>query len=238
MIAAFPHVARDGAVAVVTLDRPPVNALRFADYVTLAAALRGLGDDPALGCIVLTGAGSRAFIGGHDLAELAALTAETAAERLPLARDLHAALVTSKIPLVAALNGAAIGNGLAIAALCDTRIASSAARFALPEIKRGVIGGAAAISRLVPDGHLRRLVLTGETIDAAQALAIGLVDEVCAPEQVLARATALAAAIAGNDRDALQLLRPALPRLRDLPYLDAYALECELTARLRQTARG
>lgn len=101
------------------------------------------------------------------------------------------------------------------------------------EIKRGVIGGAAAIARLVPDGFLRRFVLTGEKIDASRALQIGLVDEVCEIQEVVPRAVAIAMQVAENRPEALRLLRPALPHLRRLPYSDAYSLECQLSKRLR-----
>lgn len=224
---------RRDRVTIFWIGRPPVNALRFSDYADLARLLRALDAAGDASCVVLAGEGTRAFIGGHDLNEFAAMTPADLEAMLPLAQDLHKALIEAKLPIIAAVTGAAIGNGLAIAALCDYRIAAKSATFSLPEIKRGVIGGAAAIARLVPDGVMRRLVLTGEKIDAAHALEIGLVDEVGEFHDVVPRGISLAMQIASNRPEALRLLRPALPALRQLPYLEAYALECRLSQQLR-----
>jgi enoyl-CoA hydratase len=227
------RVERRERLAILRIDRPPVNALRFSDYASLARLLREV-DAETLSCIVLTGAGTRAFIGGHDLNEFAAMTADELESLLPAAQELHRAIVENHTPIVAAINGAAIGNGLAVAALCDYRIAASTAVFSLPEIKRGVIGGAAAIARLVSDGAMRRFVLTGERVDASHALSIGLIDETCMPEEVMDRALLLAKQISANRPEALRLLRPSLPRLHQLPYMEAYALECKLSEELRR----
>jgi len=230
------RVSADGnGIVRIAFDRPPVHALRFEDYAELHAVLLGLEADRLVRCIILRGTGERVFQGGHDLAEFASITREGLEQGLVDARRLHITLGTLSVPLIASMNGAAVGNGLAMAALCDYRIAASSAVFSLPEIRRGVFGGAAAVGRLVSRGWLRRLVLTGEKIDANTACRIGLVDEVTEIQDLDTRTDQLAESIAASPPEAVRSLRRILLRIETEPYLNAYDLERDLTLGSRKS---
>ncbi|HVB49034.1 MAG TPA: enoyl-CoA hydratase [Burkholderiales bacterium] len=173
---------RAGAlVARLTIERPEKrNALGRAALAELADALRGISADSSVRAVVLTGAGEQAFAGGADVAELAALDASSAREFITRVHEACAALRECPVPVVARVNGIALGVGLELAAACDLRIAAQGARFGMPEVRLGVpsVVEAALLPRLVGAGRARWLVLTGETIDAREALAWGLVERV------------------------------------------------------------
>lgn len=220
-------------VAVVTIARPPVNALRFQDYRALRRLLTALEHDGRTRCIVLTGSGSRAFVGGHDVNEFVEFSHTDALESLLDPRLLFETLHRLAIPVIAALNGPAVGSGLAISAFCDIRIATPDAFLALPEVDRGVLGGAKALMRMVPAGTARLMMLTGQRLSADEALALGAYQKIVAPEALLDEALAIAATIAAKDERAIRMVRPAMNEIEAMTEGDAYAYECTLTARMR-----
>jgi len=173
---------RAGAlVARLTIERPEKrNALGRAALAELADALRGISADSSVRAVVLTGAGEQAFAAGADVAELAALDASSAREFITRVHEACAALRECPVPVIARVNGIALGAGLELAAACDLRIAAEGARFGMPEVRLGIpsVVEAALLPRLVGAGRARWLVLTGETIDARAALAWGLVERV------------------------------------------------------------
>lgn len=230
------RVRTEGRVAVVEITRPPVNALCFDAYDELRAVFEQLSCDPGLSAVVLTGAGDRAFCAGHDVREFVTLTPESAHAQLPRVRAAFDAVQECAVPVVAAVNGAAIGAGLALASLSDIRLASTTAVFALPEIDVGVLGSASHLMRLVPQGTARLLALTGRRLGAQEALGLGLVEQVHPPEDLLAAAMAVAQEIAGKSPAAVRFCKQALNQLEGLDVQAGYALECELTALLRQGA--
>jgi E-phenylitaconyl-CoA hydratase len=224
-------VSRRGAVATITLNRPDRrNAIDQAMRDGLAAALDALDADEAVRIVVLTGAGP-AFCAGVDLAEG---TPAGATARPPVAAPLWA----FRKPVLAAINGPAIGGGLELALACDIRIAATSAQLGLTEVRIGSLpgsGGTQLLPRLVGAGNAARMVLTGERIDAAEALRIGLVSAVVADEALAGAATAMADTIAENAPLSLVAAKQALRAALDLPFAEGQALERSLWAELAAT---
>ena len=177
----------EGRVARVTVSNPArLNVLGLAALRELAAALQALAGDDGLRVVVLAGEGETAFIGGADIAELAGLDRPGARGVITALFGVCEAIRTLPVPVVARLQGWTIGAGLAIAAACDLRVAAQGALFAMPDVRMGFpsVAEAALLPRLIGWGRTRRLLLTGEPIDAATALAWGLVEEVVPPEEL------------------------------------------------------
>lgn len=172
------HIEDHGAVRVLRMDRPPANATGWALRLALQAALDEAGANPGVGMLVLTGTG-RFFSAGADIAELGT-PENTMAPRL---RDLCNSFEASLKPVLAAINGFAYGGGCELALACASRIVAPDARIALPEVKLGLIpgaGGTQRLPKLVGRTAAREMILTGESIDAARAVAIGLADSMAA----------------------------------------------------------
>lgn len=196
-------------VAVVTLSRPAVhNALNDRLVAEFREVLTGLEDDDAVGAVVLTGAGSRAFAAGADIAEVSRYTAHTALHS-SMQRAFDAVEDFPK-PTIAAVNGLALGGGCELAMACDIRIASTAARFGLPETALGVLpgaGGTQRLARLVGTGRAVELILTGRWVDAVEAREIGLVTSVVPPEELAGAARATAEQILARGPLAVRLAK-------------------------------
>jgi enoyl-CoA hydratase/carnithine racemase len=191
-----------GPVAYVTLNRPKVlNALNTPTWKELRAAFEDVRDDPAVRGAILTGAGDRAFIAGADISELAQVTAASAEQSSRLGQNVLDLIETLGKPVVAAVNGFALGGGCETAMACTIRIAAESAKFGQPEVKLGLPpggGGTQRLPRLVGRGRALQLILTGEVIDAREAWRIGLVNEVVPPADLLARAEAILGQIFAN----------------------------------------
>jgi enoyl-CoA hydratase/carnithine racemase len=182
---------KKGPIAYVTLNRPKVlNALNKATINELRSALENARDDSAVRGVILTGAGEKAFAAGADIAEVAnntAVEAEAATRRGQALTDLIENLGK---PVIAAVNGFALGGGCELAMACSIRIAAESAKFGQPEVKLGVMpgyGGTQRMPRLIGKGRALKLILSGEIIDAAEAYRIGLVDELEPDAHVVAR---------------------------------------------------
>ncbi|MFO1536053.1 MAG: enoyl-CoA hydratase/isomerase family protein [Thermoplasmatota archaeon] len=220
----------DGRVRVLTLNRPAArNALDAATRTELIQCLQEAENDAGVGAVVLTGAGT-AFAAGADLREL---LARSSAEQEAFLQPPHVYGIVEGLrkPVVAALNGHALGAGLELATACDLRVCSAAAKLGQPEVNLALIpggGGTQRLVRLVGHGAATRLVLTGDAIDAAEALRIGLVDEVVPAEAVLPRAVGIATAMARHDPEAVAAAKRALAAARDLPYREGLAKETSL----------
>ncbi|MFL6704438.1 MAG: enoyl-CoA hydratase-related protein [Paraburkholderia graminis] len=225
---------RDG-VAIVTLDRPPVNALTLALYAEIADLFEGLGKEMDVHCAVFTGAGRRAFCAGLDLDEFLRATPEEDPARAAIVRRTFSSVYRCAIPVIAAINGPALGAGSVLATVCDVRIASSAARFGTPEINVGRCGGAAHHGRLIPQGALRRMYFTGEPISAQEAFRLGLVDEVVEPDEVMPAALTLAAKIAKKSPLGLRYAKQALNDIESMPLEAGYEHEQGFSTRLMYT---
>jgi enoyl-CoA hydratase len=225
-------VDRDGPVVQMTLNRPKVlNALNRALFAELDAALDVIGGDASVRAVILTGSGEKAFAAGADIQELAAVSG-IEGQRLALeGQRVFSKMETLGVPVIAAVNGFALGGGCELAMAATIRIASETAKLGQPEVKLGLLpgyGGTQRLPRLVGKGAALKLLLTGEMISAAEALRIGLVDEVVPAGELMPRAKALAAAIAGMAPIAVRQCLAAVHGGYDLPLDEALAHEAAL----------
>lgn len=206
----------DGPVASIRLNRPEKrNALSSGVAEALAAAVAGLDDGTRV--VVLAGAGP-CFCAGADVSEMAGLDPASAEAFI---RGLHRAIAAVRdcpVPVVAAVHGACVGAGLELIAGCDARVASESARFAMPEVQVGIpsVIEAALLPALIGRGRTSRLLLTGETIDAATAERWGLVEELVPDDRLVAAARAVADAIAAADPAAIRAQKALMRRWEDL----------------------
>lgn len=208
----------EGHVAVITLNRPHRrNALNYQAYDELEAAFRAASADPQVRCVVVTGA-DPAFCSGDDVAEIMAgpkAVSASAAPREPSPTPAAMAALECAKPVIAAVNGAAVGWGMELALFADIRLASDRARFGELFVKRGLVcdvGGFYRLPSVVGPAKAAELLYTGDVIDAAEALRIGLVSGLVPHEQLLERALALAGRIAANPPLAVQALKAGLSR--------------------------
>jgi enoyl-CoA hydratase len=189
-------------LAIVTLDRPEVlNALNARTLDELDSAFGDLAHDPSVRVILLAGAGDRAFAAGADIRELETLSAKDGHAFALRGQGLFRRIETLRKPVIACLQGFALGGGCELAMACTLRLAADNARLGQPEVKLGILcgyGGTQRLPRLVGRGAALKLLLTGAVIDAHEALRIGLVDEVVPAGQLMQRAEALALEIAAN----------------------------------------
>jgi enoyl-CoA hydratase len=223
---------RDGALALVTVNRPDkLNALNAATLGELEGVLHELRDDERAHVVVVTGAGEKAFVAGADIGELAKLDALSGRETARRGQRVFRALELFPKPVIAAVNGFALGGGCELALACHMRLASENASFGLPEVGLGVIpgyGGTQRLSRLVGSGRALELVLSGARISAEEAHRIGLVNRVVPQEKLLDETRALAAAILKNGPVAVRVALEAVQRGLDMPLDEALAFEASL----------
>jgi enoyl-CoA hydratase len=209
-------VARDGAVAVVTIDRQDaLNALDVATLTELRDRLLELAGADDVRALVLTGAGEKAFVAGADIKYMSGLDPDGAKGWGALGHEAGRLLETMPKPTIAAINGFALGGGCELALACDIRYASSRAKLGQPEINLGIVpgwGGTQRLARVCGVGVAKELIFTGRTVDAEEALRIGLVNAIADPvlERALETARALAAKSAGALALAKQLCNLAL----------------------------
>ncbi|HEX3469384.1 MAG TPA: enoyl-CoA hydratase-related protein [Candidatus Elarobacter sp.] len=231
---------RDGAVATVRLNRPNVlNALNLRMLDELAATFAQLDADAAVRAVILTGTGPKAFAAGADIAELNALPSARAAEAQALkGQALTRAIERMQAPVIAAVNGFALGGGCELAMACDIRIASENARFGQPEVNLGLLpgyGGTQRTARLVGEGMAMYLCLTGEMIDAQEALRAGLVQRVVAFDDLATEANRIAALIASKAPLAVAAAKRAVAAAGSLALDDGLAVEAMLFGRMVTT---
>jgi enoyl-CoA hydratase len=214
----------DGAVAVVTIDHPPVNALSASLLEELEEEIERLDADDAVRVMILEGAGDKAFVAGADISEFPSLRdAVEEAHEQGSARGIQklgARMDTARTPFVAAIHGFCLGGGLELAMCCDIRVATASARLGQPEIKLGLIpggGGTQRLPRLVGLGRAMLLNLTGDFVDASTAYDWGLVDKVVPDEGLHDAALEIAHTIAERSPHAVAVLRELARTTRDLP---------------------
>ena len=224
------EVLRHGPLATLRLNRPErLNAVNRALIEDVIAALDALETDPTVRAVVLTGAG-RGFCAGADLAERATLDERAVQAHRRRVVALFDRVARCEKPIVAAVNGAAYGGGAELALLCDLVVAAETAVFRFPEVALGIIPGGGGCYTLVQAvGKLRakELVLTARNVAAAEALTLGLANGVVPPEQLLAEAQALAAAIATNAPIAVRQAKRALDFAADHDFASSLAFEAE-----------
>jgi enoyl-CoA hydratase len=209
-----------GGLARLTIDNASkLNSLNRALMAEIIEAADGLSADPQLRLVVLTGAGERAFVGGADIGEIAALDRESARDFITLVHRCCDAFRRLPVPVIARIDGYALGAGLELAAACDLRVASGRALFGMPEVRIGIpsVVEAALLPKLIGHGRARRLLLTGETIGAAEALAWGLVDVVAPPEALDEAVETLAGPILAAGPNAIRLQKSLILDWEELP---------------------
>lgn len=228
-----------GAVAVITVNRPDkLNALNAETVGELRTALERVADDDAIRAVILTGAGEKSFVAGADIAELAQMTPLSGIGVSRQGQDAFRFLETMRKPVIAAVNGFALGGGLELALACHFRIASENAKFGLPEVKLGIIpgyGGTVRLPRVVGRGRALEMMLTGEMIDAQEAYRIGLVNRVYPQSELVGAAEQMANKIAGNGPVAVALAIEAVDNGYHSSTEDALRLESNLFGLLAST---
>lgn len=222
-------VERDGAVAVVTINRPKVlNALNTQTISEIERVMRDLQQDDAVRAIVLTGAGEKSFVAGADINELAVLSPAQGQQHGRRGQAVFDLIERLGKPVVAAINGFALGGGCELAMACTLRIAADSARFGQPEINLGIIPGYAGsqrLPRLVGKGRALEILLTGDMVGAARAYEIGLVNRVVPAADLLAEAKKLAAALASKAPVAARYIIEAVNHGMEMSLADAQVLE-------------
>lgn len=222
-------------IAIVTLNKQPVNALTSKLYEELGDTFATLGGNASVNCVILRSASSRAFCAGKDLKEFLAARVEDDPANAAIVRRTFSAILNCAVPTIAEVNGPALGAGAVIASVCDIRVASRSATFALPEINVGRCGGGAHLGRLIPQGALRRMFFTGQPIDAAEAYRIGLVDQLVEPGELQAETLKLATTIAAKAPLGLRIGKQALRDAESLPLEEGYAREQRYSTELMHT---
>lgn len=222
----------ESGVAVLTVQRPQrLNALDVRTIDEIGQAILDIQRDAAIRCVILTGAGDKAFVAGADVHEIARDTPEGARQRAIDAQQVFDRLEHLGKPVIAAVNGFALGGGCELAMACTLRIAADTARFGQPEINLGLIPGFAGtqrLPRLVGKTKAMELILTGNPVTAAEALAIGLVNRVVPAGELMKAARALAAELAAKPPIALRYAIEAINRGLEMPFADACRFEAGL----------
>lgn len=217
-------------VALVTIDRPPVNAMSLDAHRELLATLRALREDASVRCVVLTAAGERAFVAGGDVGELGALDPASALERTRVVRDVFDAIRRNPVPVVGAINGPALGGGLVMAAQCDVIVAVETATFGLPEIDVGVMGGTKHLARIVPEKVMRWMALSGKRVTAAYLERLGVLQQVVPRERLLETALDVADVICAKSPAAVRLMKEVMNLTEHMPLDEGYHVETYATA--------
>lgn len=232
-------VERADRIATLTVNRPErLNALNADTVDEIDRALRELAGDDHVGGIIITGAGEKAFVAGADIDELSRMGPIEGVSISRAGQDAFRFIETLGKPVVAAVNGYALGGGLELALACHVRLASEAARFGLPEVKLGIIpgyGGTVRLPRLVGRGRALEMILTGEMIDADEAHRIGLVNRVVAADRLAEEARALLGTVLANGPVAIRLALEAVNHGLESSTEDALALESNLFGLLATT---
>ena len=233
-------VEKNGRVATLTLNRPDaMNAINMQMRSELRQALEALRRDVDIGAVVLTGVGEKAFSAGMDLREFAKANADVPVAEMKRYRwENNEGISAFDKPIIAAVNGLAIGGGVELALLCDLTFASEAASFAFGEVKRGLMpgnGGTQRLSRRVGTARALDMILTGRTVSAQEALAMGLIEYVVPPKDLLENAIQLAEQMAANAPIAVRSAKAAVHRGADLSLADGLRLEQDLASFLYTT---
>ena len=221
---AHPHVL------LVTLDKPPVNVLTEDIQEQLRKICDGIRERHDVRCMIITGGGDNAFIGGGDVRYLATRDADTVLQRSAVAHQTFQSLRNCVVPVIAAVNASAIGSGVCVAASCDIVVASEKARFALPEIDVGAMGGGRQLLEHMPDKVMRYMVMTGDRVDAHYMEKHGFVHQVVAQHQVLEAAYRIADRIAGKSPHLMRLKKQAVQLTGTMTLAEGFTVEQLLSA--------
>ncbi|MBA3331321.1 MAG: enoyl-CoA hydratase/isomerase family protein [Actinobacteria bacterium] len=241
-MADFVKVERTGAVGIVTIDHPPVNALSAQVIAEIEAAVDELEANPDVRALVLCGAGERAFIAGADISEFPSLDEGVAEEGSARGvQKLADHLESLTKPVIAAIHGFCLGGGLETALGCDIRIAAEDAKLGQPEIKLGLLpggGGTQRLPRVVGPGRALLMNLGGEPISGAQAYEWGVVEQVVPREGLMEAALAVARTLAERSPHAVAQIKRLARETRDGPLSEGLKLEAEAFARCLASEDG
>jgi enoyl-CoA hydratase len=233
-------VERDGAVATITINRPKVlNALSMATLDELRRAILALRHDAAVRVVIVTGAGDKSFVAGADINELSSQTPVGGREHARSGQHVFDLIERMGKPVIAAINGYALGGGCELAMACTIRIAADTAKLGQPEINLGIIpgyGGTQRLSRLVGRGRALELLLTGDQITAAEAHRLGLVNRVVTAANLMGEARKLAHALAAKAPVAMRYIIDAVNDGLDMALADGEVLEATLFGLVATTA--
>lgn len=223
---------KEGSIGLLTINRPKVlNALNRATMTEIRQVVGKIATDPEVAVLIITGAGEKSFVAGADISEMRTLSALEGRAWSKFSQATFNALENLPQPVIAAVNGYALGGGCELAMSCDIRIASEKAKFGQPEVLLGVIAafaGTQRLPRLVGKGRAKELLFTGDQIDAAEACRIGLVNKVVPAGELLTAAKALAAKIISRGPVAVQLCKAAVNEGLDMDLKSAQAYEAEV----------
>lgn len=226
------HIAE--RIATITINRPKnLNSLTEEVFTDLSKTINDLAGNEEVAVIILTGAGEKAFVAGGDITAMVEATPEWARNFALLAQGVLNRIEHSPKPVIAAVNGYALGGGCELAMACDIRIASETALFGQPEVKLGIIPGFAGtqrLSRLVGKGKAKEIIFTGEMLDAEEACRIGLVNKVVPADQLMDAAREMAAVIARRSRTAVRLSKEAIDNGLEMDSGRAERYEADLFA--------
>ncbi len=219
-------------IATVTINRPDkLNALNAAAKAELRELFTALKSDPSVDVVIISGAGEKAFVAGTDIKELTELNGKTGKEFSGSGQEVFDMIEELGKPVIAAVNGYALGGGCELALACHIRIASEKARFGQPEVTLGIIpgyGGTQRLARLIGRGRAMEMILTGVQVDAAEALRIGLVNKVVPPADLMPRAVTMAQVIASFGQTAIRMALKAVNATQNMGLGEGQKLEAAL----------
>lgn len=221
---------KENGVAIITLNRPPMNPLNSQVFRELDQAADELQADDAVKAVIITGAGDRAFAAGADITEMVKLTPVEAYNFCQVSRVAFEKIENLKKPVIAAINGLALGGGCELSLTCDFRLASDTAKFGQPEINLGIIpgaGGTQRLSRLIGAAKAKELIFLGDIIDAAAAEKLGLVNKVVPAGSLMEEAKKLAQKLASKPAVAMQMAKEAINTGVNIDLASALVLEVQ-----------
>jgi enoyl-CoA hydratase len=224
----------NGSAALITINRPDkLNALNIETMVEIKTAFTELASIDQIRGVIVTGSGEKAFIAGADIKELNSLNALSGKEFAEKGQDVFNTIQHFDKPVIAAVNGFALGGGCELALACHIRLASENAKFGQPEVNLGIIpgyGGTQRLARLINPGRAMEMILTGDMIDAAEALRIGLVNKIYPQNELLSKALEMCNKIASKGRDAIRVAIKAVNSAQQVPLNEGLAMEAAFFA--------
>ncbi|MDR7868478.1 MAG: enoyl-CoA hydratase-related protein [Sporomusaceae bacterium] len=224
-------MANEEGLAIITVNRPQaLNALDTDTLGELRAAVLAADEDPAVRVLIITGAGAKAFVAGADIAQMRALSPLEGRKMTMLGQEIFATIENLAKPVIAAVNGFALGGGCELAMACDIRVASATAKFGQPEVNLGIIPGFAGtqrLSRLIGKGRAKYYIFTGQMMTAQEAYERGLADKVVEPEALLGTCREIAKTIMTKAPVAVMMAKKAINHGLDMDIRSAVAYEAE-----------
>ena len=221
-------------IAVVTLNRPDkLNALNNETLVELQSAFKKLGDDDSIFVVIITGSGEKAFVAGADISEINKLNMLDGKKFAEFGQSVFSMIDKFNKPVIAAVNGFALGGGCELALSCHIRLASETAKFGQPEVNLGIIpgyGGTQRLTRLINSGRAAEMILTADMIDASEALRIGLVNKVYPQSELQGKAFEIASKIVGKGQQAVRLALKAVKAVDEVSSSEGQNIEATLFA--------